>query len=1099
MTPAGKGKWFSRNWIIPPADKRKSLRMPEPEALQTAWPLPNVSTGAIFFSILAALASAFGALLFTQSVLRRVPAYPDFIVGAITWDAGTKLQDIASYPIFVLGFLGGGWMAVRLFQRISSIRSGDYEPAFITTLTWWLVPVAIGLGGHLGIYPGDSSFPIFIGVAGAIVTAVAVRLNLSRGDAMPQQIGIGVLAVMLIGLLPYGVAAIQDRVPLFGEAIRFKFAPAVGSLLIVAAALYLLHLSRRSSTAISRYVQKLLPVAQLGIAPFYLLILPDLYRTGTTQPAIPTTGWLWVVAIGLVLAAVADVGMRYRSFVTGHATDLMQLLSPVAIFATVILWRNGATAMPLVYADDYHFGERLLGWWSFWEFGKIPYLDYFAPHGVLVDDIGGLMSQLFYDGTAATIEEANRLASTLMLFVAFIALRLYTGSLGLAYVSILLFGFIARQLYFLAVVPFYCLWLGARNARPQAWLWTWLLSAPLLVLCVPPQGTVAVVASLPVVALYLYRARQADWKRNALFLALVAGALTAFTPIPALLYGAIRYVFENGAINQISYGMPWSWSWNSAAQDKGKPILVVELEVLRMSWVWVPLAAAALILLLFRQPARRSYLIGTALPVLLFASLMTPYAMGRIGSDWGVSRAGLLANFAWAVLLPLLLAPLLAARGRAALAVGIAFVCAGIGLASVNKDGLRSVLEKDQIGNLWSGAEHGLKNVGVGLVDPQHVERLGRIDKFLSSHLAPREGYLDLTGRNAQYMYFDRPPPMSVTAPYNLVPIKQQQRAVEQLSKALPKIALLEADNLNHDGGGLALRTHLLYRFVLEHYDAELHDGYVFGVAKKADMQRAAIGFTLRPLTDRNWDGGIHRSDNAVAIRDPVSVHHLRVGDAIVLPDNKPRKIVRITPEDNTIGLDGERFLPNPSVVGHEIQVLLSDRRRQEVSAQLMDRVFAVADLRKIPVAWGQSAGSLRHAMRRVADLDFSRAELHDPAQVGNAGAAPYVWTDSTQQNLAGRSAGLLQFNLACGGATTPRIRVSWWGDHMGSPHPSQSLVFTAANGTVIVPLDAYPSWVELDRVKGIRIDLEPVGACKAFVVQHATLNQRINLSDQAP
>lgn len=1065
-------------------------------ALQTKRKLLPVSLGAVIFSILAGVVIAFGALLFAQKFLSRAPTYPEFIVGAITWNAATKLQDLASYPAFLLGFLFGGWLLYRLFRQVSSIRSYEHEQSLTTALTWWLVPVAIGMGGYLSIYPSDLSFAILFGVVGAVITALAVRLHLSRGDMLPQQIGIGLLAALLIGLLPFGLATIQDRLPIFGEVLRFLAAPKVGVLLVIAATLYLFYICRRSSTALARYITKLLLAAQLGIAPFYLLILPDLYLTGSGEPAIHTTVWLWILGLGLVLAAVVDVVARYKNFVSSHATDLTKLLSPVAIFATVLLFRHGATALPHVPVDDYHFGERLLGWWSFWEFGKIPYVDYFQPHGIFADDINGFFSLIFYDGTAATLAEANRLAVTLTMFAVFMALRIYTGSLGLTYVSILLSE---EGLLFLILVPFFCLWLKERNSKPQTWLWIWLISAIVLVLLVPPQGLLAVVASLPLVALYLYRARYADWKRAAFLLAILAGSLAVFTPIPAMLYAAIHYVLENGPANQIAYGVPWSWSWGGAAQDKSKAILVTGLEVLRMSWVWIPLVAGALIVVMFRQRDRRPYLIGVALPVLLFASLMTPYTMGRIDPA-AMSRPGILANFAWAALLPILLTPLLASRGRAVLAVGIAFVCAGIGLANVSQDGLHSVLKKNQIGNLWSGAEHGLKNMGSGLVEPQHIDRLDRINSFLSENLAPREAYLDLTGRNANYMYFDRPPAMSTTAPYNLALIKQQQREVERLSKSLPRIALIEADNINHDGGGMALRTHLLYRFVFKHYDAELHDGYVYGIAKATDSQRVSFSFTLRQITDPNWEGGVHRSDNAIVIRDSLSIRYLQVGDVIVLPDNKPRKITRVLPEGNAIWFDGSRFVPKISDSHHEIQVVLDEHHKQQLSAQLMDHVFAVADLRKVPVAWGQSASSLSTVMKHIADLDFLHAGLHDLIPEGNAyrvvGNDPYLWLDIPRQNFSGHSAGLLKFDLACGVAPNPQLRIFWWGDEMLGANPSQSLIFTAANGTAIVPLDAYPSWLGMKQVKGLRIDLETPDACQTFSVQRVSLNQRTHISE---
>lgn len=1072
--------------------------MPETTECQMKRQLLPVSAGAAVFSILGAFVTAFGALMLAQKLLQRAPAYPDFIVGAVTWEAAAKFQDLASYPAFLLGFLVGGWLTYRLFQQVSSIRSCEYEQSLITALTWWLIPVAIGVGGFLSIYPSASAFAMLVGIAGLVITALAVRLHLAHGDVSPQQIGIGVLAVMLLGLLPFGFAVIQDRLPVFGETLRFKAAPKVALGLVIAATFYLFYLGRSQSGAVSRFIQKLLPVAQAGIAPLYLLILPDLYLAETGEPAIRTTVWLWILSLGMVLATLVDVILRHRKFASSQATDLTRLLSPLAIFATILLLRHGATVMPHVPSDDYHFGESLLGWWSLWQFGKIPYMDFFPPHGIFADDIGGFISLIFYDGTAATIAEADRLAATLTMFAAFMALRLYTGSLGLAYVSMLLFGTVARKLVFLILVPFYYLWLKAGHSKPQTWLWTWLISATALILLVPPQGLLAVIASLPVVAMHLYRARSVDWKRNLFHLAIVAGILGLFTPLPGMLHGAISYVLENGPVNQIAYGIPWSWSW-AAGQDKNKIIFMAGLEVLRMSWVWVPLIAAALIVVMFRQQQRRPYLIGVAFPVLLFASLMTPYTMGRIDPA-AISRPGILANFAWAVLLPILLAPLLAARGRAVLAVGMAFVCAGIGLANVNKDGLHSVVRKDQIGRLWSGGDHGLKNMGSGSVEPQHVDRLERIDSFLSAHLAPREAYLDLTGRNAQYMYFDRPPPVSTTAPYNLAPLKQQQRVVEQLSKALPRIALLEADNIDHDGGGMALRAHLLYRFALNHYDAELHDGYVYGVAKDADLRRVGIGFTLRRLTDQNWEDGVHRTDNAIVIHDAISIRYLRVGDEIVLPDNKPRNITRIQPEINAVWFDGVRFVANVSDNYREIQLVTDENRRQQLSAQLMDHVFAVANLRKIPVAWGQSAGSLSAVMKHVVELNIPDAALNDFMPEKNTyrvtGANPYLELDIARQNVAGQSAGLLKFDLACEGSNSPQLRIFWWGDDMRGAELSRALIFTAANGSVIVPLDAYPSWLAIKQVKGLRIALETPGACRMLSIRHASLSQRTSLSE---
>jgi hypothetical protein len=1056
----------------------------------------SVSNEGIIISIIIALVTAFGAFLLGQNLLQQTPNYPDFIAGAITWEAATKFQDLASYPLFVLGFLVGGLLTHWFFQRVSIVKSSEYNQSLITVIIWWSIPLFIVAGGFLNKYPNTPSAVIYISIAGIISTAIAVIFNLSRNDMLPDQIGLGVLGAILIGFLPYGIATIQDRIPLVSESFRIGVISEIGFLLSIAAIIFFLLACRGSSTFPMLHTARILMLAQIGISPFYLLLIPDLYFISNGKQALYTTPWLWILIISFWIMAIIDVAIKYIKFISNQSTDLTRLLSPLAFFSTIILLKLGSTEIPNIPIDDYHFGESLLGWWSFWEFGKLSYIDYFPPHGIFGDDIGGYISLIFYDGTASSISEADRLLSFMTMLVAFLALVRYTGSVGLAYFSILLYGAVSNKLFFLILIPFICIWLKIFINNSASWLRLWLISALILILLVPPQGLITVFAFSPLVGFHLYRSRTINWKFEITIFIFIFVILAIFTPIPLMLFGAIRYVIENGPINQIAYGIPWSWSWGEATQDKGKTVFFILLELIRMSWICIPILAAALIFFLSKQIERRVYLISVVLPILLFTSLMTPYALGRIDPA-SASRPGILSSFSWAFLLPILVTPLLAGRGRAVLALSLAFVCSGIGLSSVNQHGFSSILKKDLIQNLWSGSEHGMKNMGAGIINQQHVERLERINDFLSSQLKPRESYLDLTGHNADYMYFDRPPSMSTTAPYNLASIQEQIRIVKRLSNSIPRVALIEADNLNYDGVGPALRAHALYRFVIENYEAGLHDGYVFGVAKNSDLQRIGLNFTIKKFTDQNWENGILRSGNAVIIRDSITVQYLNVGDSITLPDKIIRKITRIWPDGNAIWFDGIPYEPSPSDSQRLVQINLNELSKRILSAQLMNHVFAIADLRKIPLAWGMSDDSLAASMKKVVDLNFSLAFLHDFILKGNSlnivGPDPYLWLDLSQQKITGNSAGLLKFDVYCENGENPRIQIFWWNDDMEGAAPSQSLLFTAANGTVIVPLDAYPSWLVSKSVKGLRIDLENARACQKFAVKNASLNQRVN------
>ena len=109
-------------------------------------------------------------------------------------------------------------------------------------------------------------------------------------------------------------------------------------------------------------------------------------------------------------------------------------------------------------------------------------------------------------------------------------------------------------------------------------------------------------------------------------------------------------------------------------------------------------------------------------------------------------------------------------------------------------------------GVLRDGQFAGMPNIGVANVQDEHWNGLVKLNALLNNKLSSGETYLDLTGRHAQYFYLNRKPSMAVTAPYNMAPPQQQQRAVNVLTRDLPRIALLQSNtyNINHDGGGLA-------------------------------------------------------------------------------------------------------------------------------------------------------------------------------------------------------------------------------------------------------------------------------------------------------
>jgi hypothetical protein len=107
-------------------------------------------------------------------------------------------------------------------------------------------------------------------------------------------------------------------------------------------------------------------------------------------------------------------------------------------------------------------------------------------------------------------------------------------------------------------------------------------------------------------------------------------------------------------------------------------------------------------------------------------------------------------------------------------------------------------------------------------------------------------------------------------------------------------------------------------------------------------------------------------------------------------------------------------------------------------------------------------------------------------------GGNPQLDFDLSALNVAGRAAGLLRFEFSCvDRRATPRFQIGWAGDQQAGPVGAAHLTFTGDDGVLIVPLDAYPRWLTLERVRTLQMTLADPNACGAFGIRNVALYQR--------
>lgn len=1041
-------------------------------------------------AICIAAAATTGAALYITLNLEIAERYSDFIVGHLTWRAESKIQDLIAIPLVIFVIITSALIFSLLFRGRSSSYNAPDAAEHASQLIWWSVGPAMAVTA-LAIYGAIDRHLYAVLLSSLIGFGAVGGAARYRGiKAQTVDISLFLLSAMLISLIPLEVALTISRAPKewVGEintnhiAYRLPLSFAITTSLAMIWGLF-------APQTLRRAVPYIALLAQLGLPLFYVSLFPSRLAPPNGALFRYETGTALLLIIGLLIAlSMFDVISRFMRHSSKPGDHLRQLFSPLALFGLMIGLKFGVTVTPSISPDDYHFGEALLGSLVY-AGGGIPYIDYMPPHGFVENDLPTLFGQLIHDGSASGLADADRILMALFALVGFLSIYWLTGSFILAFVCIfLLWG----RLTFFFFIPFVCLWLSPRlMANPAHWLTAWMLTAPIVVLGIPPQGAI-LVASSGLIALWMTWTLLKQQTRSDIGLvavAFIASTIVLFsTPVLSMVIEAIRYVYENGPINQVAYGIPWELSW------RPKRGYGFGFEILRNGWAIATLIFIIIAVAGWYQGKIRQLTLP-ALVALTFCLLLIPYTMGRIDPN-ALSRSGRVTSFACIILVPLVAWFAVPRSLRPILVLGVSVFGALLQPNSISLHNLRAAtLDRVHTGHLVDAAHTGLHGIKRAAMDPGHLNGLQRLLALLERELDPGESYLDLSSRNAHYYYMNRRPLIPITAPYNLAPISQQQRIVEILSKQPPRLALMEANNINHDGGGLALRNPVLHRFVLENYLPSYQNGFVVGhLQESIDLSTPSVTIEIRSITDTNWDHGFQRGANGLAVDDPFAIRMMAVGDQIRFANTEQRTITAINLESASVSLDG----PNP--LNHtEITTFVWDvapERRAAYRSALLDHAFETRDLKQIPVAWGRSEASLRHRMMPQHTIASQPQALSgmvpESRRLRITGSDPFAIYDLRSKGISGRDAGLLRLEFKCHRQReAPRLQVFWWGDGGTGPTEANSLRLTAASGVLIIPLDAVHRWTSTKNVSGIRIDLDNPSACAAIRISDIGLFTR--------
>ncbi len=551
----------------------------------------------------------------------------------------------------------------------------------------------------------------------------------------------------------------------------------------------------------------------------FFVVVPAPWLPPDSRPVLPVDATrIILVALALATAGWIDLLRRVLTLCSaGAAPRLHHAISPLAIIALLVAIKVSPVLFAVIPEDDYHFGEGVLPWYLLSAHGQVPFVDH-APARGLVNYLAAAAGELFFDGTVPSLSAAAPLVAVLIALVGVLSVSTVTGILPAAamFVAMPLANGLS-EIDILNTAALCVLVAGLDRWREDRWLLTWLALGTGLVLYAPGQGGLLVMATVP---LGLVQAGRAwlDSPRRLGQAALLAGgiamALSVLTPIGAMVLAALRYVREQSAVNAVAHGIEWSLGFGAG------PLQAWLWEALRAGWMLLAVVATVIVVEAVRagDRARLLRVAPIAVPIGLLAVLFILRVAIRIDPGFP-SRLALATSWMWTLLLPLLLH---AAWGAGRWHSTLAFGLAGAGVWAATLGGGIDLRRAAQRGlevspfpaSAVRGDMEGLPQIGVAEIASAHLARLATLKRTLDGLLAPSETYLDLTNRNAQYVYMGRPTPIESGAVYNLPNDVQQLRAIDRLDRAPVPVVLIAGDAFNFDGGPPSLRAHAIYRYV---------------------------------------------------------------------------------------------------------------------------------------------------------------------------------------------------------------------------------------------------------------------------------------------
>jgi hypothetical protein len=783
--------------------------------------------GTVFVVMVQAFVLAIQIGFLALRALQRTPQpYSDFISGEVGFANQNKVAEYYAVYAAVLSF----FLLLMLIAKLhrSLLDSGIQARRGIHNLSLYaLIPSAILAGQALRVPNVQmllalSSFAILLSLAVAAIICLLVRQHIIHSGLLFETGSKLMLGISMLALSDIGVAVALSRAKITSYHVG-----TLSLAVVFACFAYILLRGRWRPVPFKTVLNAGFYLSQAGVPLLFTVLAspPVLLQNGAIG-AFRYTPSLYILILVLVAIALADTYRRFRRSESRGSAPSVDV-SPFVLIAILIYLHSSPLGWPSVWADDYHAGEAYLPWWLLDAHGYLPYADYQPSRGI-INYIPGFLSWLFFDNTASGQSMIGSLEAALYLSIAFCSLRMAVGDLVAflvaASLSMITNGPLAGVL--VAVCGLAVLHHVASKGPLIRTLWLWMGLCLLLPLFAIAEGSVFIIAAMPVGIVTVLQALRTPRARPRLAVSIaiviISGALLALaTPVWRIGFAAARYLLEQASVNDVAHGVPWMYPEGISERVTAGSLW----QFVRFSWL---LLVVPIGIELLRGGRRSVGFLGSNLhrwlllvSLLVMAVALVPRAAGRIGAD-AYSRPGWASVAMVCCGLPLILFPGAGtSRKRVSLLLLSTLVFGVLGDQATTlrtAAGLHRHVIREPDG-LISGEDVGLVYIGSSVsMNPESLKRKILINKVLTRLLDARETYYDATNHNADYAFQGMPPPVSDTAFHNVPSMARQKTVLSQLESAKPPLVLLEAENIIFTGATLPMRAYWIYDYLLAEY-----------------------------------------------------------------------------------------------------------------------------------------------------------------------------------------------------------------------------------------------------------------------------------------